>query len=287
MIGVRVRAVVDANPLLAAQTAKPHIGLAAFSTLKDALQAESFDIVDICLPPHQQGAAVEAALRAGSHVLCEKPLGSSCAEARSLIALAHDRERLLMTGFAHRFHPPLLLMKEMLDNDDFGTPLQFHCRFSGFWAESETERTDDVLIETATHGVDLFRYFCGEATFATGKAKRTNPNSSVPDTATLLLESERGTLGVVEASWNAPGGHNRVEIYGTAGACILDYQEETLRYMTAEQPVWQSRWETGPNRYERLLAHVADAVRGLQSPLTTGEDGLRARELCETVVREI
>lgn len=283
MVGVRVRAVIDSDAALAAQTAGQYVAVAAFPHLKDALATEAFDVVDICLPPNQQAEAVELALKAGANVLCEKPLTTDSKTAQRLTALADERERLLMTGFVHRFHPPVLFLQELVENDDLGTITQFRCRFSGLWSEAETERTGDILSETATHGIDLFRALCGEVKEVYGKIKRVQPTTSVPDTALILLESERGNWGTVEAAWSSPGGHNRIEVYGTAGACIVDYETETLRYMTADHPLWQVRDERGPNRYERMLSHVADAVRGLQPPQISGTDGVRALALCETV----
>jgi predicted dehydrogenase len=281
MIGVRVRAVIDTDAAIAARTAGQYAGVAAFAKLSDALSQGAFDIADICLPPAQQADAVEQALRAGANVLCEKPLGESSERARRLIALANDRERLLMTGFVHRFHPPILFLRELIENDDIGRPTLFRCRFSGLWSEAEAQRAGDILSETATHGIDLFRWLCGEVVSVQSRVKRVSLGIAVPDTAALLLESDRGAIGVVEASWSAPGGHNRIEIYGTAGACIYDYESEALRYLTPDSPVWQNRHETGPNRYERLLSHCADAARGLQSPVLSGNDGLRALEICE------
>ena len=146
----------------------------------------------------------------------------------------------------------------------------FRCRFSGYWADAEAERDSDALFDTASNGIDLFRAFCGEVTEVTGHVARISPNLTVADTVALLLKSETGAMGVVEACWSSPGGRTVVEIYGTAGACVVDYDTGFLHFQTADQPVWESREEGGPNRFERLTAHVADAVRGLQAPVVTG-----------------
>ena len=171
-----------------------------------------------------------------------------------------------MPLFAHRFHPPILFAQELLENDDIGRPTMFRARFSGFWDEAESRREGNVLTDTASNGIDLFRAFCGEVKSITGKLATVRADLSVPDTAALLLESERGALGVVEASWTSPGGRTVVEIYGTAGACLVDYNTGTLRFQNADSPLWQQREEGGPNRFERMTAHFADAVRGLQAP---------------------
>ncbi len=292
LVGVRVAAVCDTDGVNVARTAGQYAGAAAYADVGDMLRNEALDIVDVCTPAVSHAEVASAALRAGAHVLCEKPLTPTAAEARALVQLAKERERLLMTAFTHRFHPPVVFAKEMVDNDDIGRITMFRCRFSGYFEEAETSALSDpkqsgggALLDTAINGIDLFRHFCGEVAHITGKTQRVNPELQVEDTVALLLEGESGALGVVEASWSQPGGRNVLELYGTAGACIVDYDTGQLRYLTADQPYYQQREEGGPNRFERQIAHFADAVRGLQPLLVTGEDGLRAVELCEEVYR--
>jgi len=291
LIGVRIAALCDIDGIAVARAAAQVDGVAAFTDVKALLDAERYDIVDICTPSIHQFEPARAALAAGANVLCETPFTGDPEQARRLVRLAAERERLLMPGFCHRFHPPILFARELLDNDDMGRPTMFRCRFSGL-------RTDDdllargliasresepllqgALLETAIHGVDLFRAFAGDAVTVAGKLLRTNPNLTVEDTVAMVLGNS-GSVGVVEAGWNNPGGRSVVEIYGTAGACLVDYNTGEMRYLTADQPIWRSHDEGGPNRFEREIAHFADAVRGLQPLAITGEDGARAVELC-------
>lgn len=283
LIGVRVRAVIDKNASLAVQTVAPYVGIPVFPDLQTALENGAFDLVDICLPPQEQAPVIEEALLAGCNVMCDKPITYTANTAYPLVQLANQRERHLLPGFAHRFYAPLLHLKECIDNDDIGRPTMFRCRFSGHWEEASADRTGDILTETATNGIDLFRYLCGEVASSHGYTRKIDVNLGVPDTALVTLESVTGTLGVVEACWTSPGGHNRVEVYGSAGAAIVDYDSETLRILTAEHPVWQTRYESGPNRYERLLSHCTDVVRGLQEPTLTAQDALRVLEICGSI----
>ncbi len=285
LIGVKIGAVCDPNETALSETAKRYDDVAAFIDDREMLRAGPFDIVDVCAPLIERAEIIEAALRTGSHVLSEKPFAPTAAQSRFLADLAEERERLLMPAFVHRFHPPLLFAQELLENDDIGRAIMFRARFSGFWDEAESEREGNVLTDTASNGIDLFRAFCGEVKSISGKLAVVRPGLSVADTAALLLESESGALGVIEASWTSPGGRTVVEIYGTAGACLVDYDAGILRYQTADSPLWQQREEGGPNRFERLIAHFADAVRGLQPPILTGNDGAKTAELCEEVMR--
>jgi len=289
LVGARVAVVCDKEGVAAARAAALAGGAFAFVDAADALAVGPFDIVDVCTPPDQQFAVAQAALQAGAHVICESPFTASAREAEALVALAAERERLLMPAFCHRFHPPALFARDLVDNDDIGRPTLFRCLFSDYRPGSSEEGTEappvGALMETAIHGVDLFRAFCGEVISVSGKILWAHPDSPVEDTVALALQSDRA-LGTVSASWNTPGGRNLVEIYGTAGACVLDYDAGTTRAFTADQPVWRQQEEGGSDCYERELAHFADAVRGLQPLEVTGEDGARAVALCEEVYRQ-
>jgi predicted dehydrogenase len=297
LIGVRVAAICDIDGITVARVAAQFDGVAAFTDMKSLLEAQHYDIVDVCTPAADQYEPSRAALAAGANVLCETPFTGDAEQARRLVRLAAERERLLMPGFCHRFHPPILFARELLDNDDIGRASMFRCRFSGLRTDEDlTARglianrepiplAHGALLETAIHGVDLYRAFAGDAATISGQLLRTNPNLTVEDTVALVL-GNASTLGVVEAGWNNPGGRSIVEIYGTAGACLVEYDTGVLRYLTADQPIWRSHDEGGPNRFEREIAHFADAVRGLQPLAVTGEDGARAVELCAELLRQ-
>jgi predicted dehydrogenase len=291
LIGVHVAAVCDLDGMIAARTAAGVDGVAAFTDFKAMLAADRYDIVDICTPTAAQYEPARAALAAGANVLCETPFTGDPELARRLVRLAAERERLLMPGFCHRFHPPILFALELFDNDDLGRLTMLRCRFSGMRTEDDLAArgliqdrepeaaVQGALLETAIHGVDLYRAFAGDATGVAGKLLCSNPNLTVEDTVAMVLGNS-AAVGVVEAGWSNPGGRSVLEVYGTAGACIVEYDTGTLRYLTADQPIWRSHDEGGPNRFEREIAHFADAVRGLQPLAVTGEDGARAVELC-------
>lgn len=287
--GVRIAAVYDGESLIAARTTMQLPGAAAFSEVKALLAADQYDIVDVCVPVEERAETVRAALRAGANIVCETPVGTTSAEARSLVVAAAERERLLMPAYIHRFHPPVLFARQLLDSDDLGAPVSFRCRFSDRrnFLSSPSPNAGPVLVgvarETGQHGIDLFRAFFGEVTRAVGLAGTVTPGLAVDDSAVISLKSERGAIGVVEVSQNLPGSRNVVEVYGTVGACQLDYDSGTVRFCTADYPIWQTHDVSGLNGLEACLAHFADAVRGLQTLAVNGDSAVRAMELIESL----
>ena len=289
--GARIAAVCDVDAG-AAMRAATEFGSEAHTDWRDLLAGGGLDAADICTPPNRHAEIVLFALGHGLHVLCEKPLARTADEARPLVRRAEEKNRLLMTAFCHRFHPPILFAKELIDNDDLGRVVMFRNRFSGLFAGVEERWFSDPeisgggsLLDTAIHSIDLFRYLVGEIKSVSGGVAIFNPKVRVDDSAVIALKAENGAIGVIESSWSTPGGRNVVEIYGTAGACFVDYDTNEVRYKTAEMSVWETREMFGPDRFQREISHFADAVRGLHPLLVTGHDGLRANEIVDEVYR--
>ncbi|MCC6730115.1 MAG: Gfo/Idh/MocA family oxidoreductase [Chthonomonadales bacterium] len=287
--GARLSAVCDLNGSAAADAAGKY-GAAAFEDRAAMLAGGGFDIVDICTPPNEHAAVASAALAAGAHVLCEKPLARTPEEARTIVDEAARRERLLMTAFCHRFHPPIVFARELIAAGDLGRVIMFRNRFSGHFAGIEDRWFSDPevagggsLLDTAIHSVDLFRFLVGEVRGATGRVGTFLPGLRVDDSAAFVLQSEDGAIGVIESSWATPGGRNVVEIYGTAGSCIVDYDSGELTYRTADMAFAQTRVVEGVDRFQAEVEHFAEAVRGTRPLAVTGRDGLRANEVVAEV----
>ncbi len=289
--GVRIAAVCDLDAATATRVAS-EFDAEAHTDWRALVEIQGLDVVDICTPPNEHAAIALHALDHGKHVLCEKPLARTPDEARAMVERAEARGKLLMTAFCHRFHPPILFARELIDNDDLGRIVMFRNRFSGLFVGVEDRWFADPeiagggsLLDTAIHSIDLFRYLVGEVKSVTGRVATYNPKVRVEDSTAIVLEAENGALGVIESSWSTPGGRNVVELYGTAGACFVDYDTGQVRYQTAEMQVWETREVTGPDRFQREIGHFADAVRGIQALSVTGRDGLRANEIVAEVYR--
>lgn len=289
--GARIASICDSNAEQAFRAAT-EFGAEAHTEWEELLGEGGLDIVDICVPPNLHAPIALRALEQGMHVLCEKPLARNPEEACSMVRKAEECGKLLMTAFCHRFHPPVLFAKEMIDNDDLGRIIMFRSRFSrgrggaeDRWGADPEIAGGGVLMGNGVHSIDLFRYLVGEVASVTGKIACFQEGDPVEDSGIVVLQAENGALGVIEASWATPGGRNVLELYGTAGACIVDYDSNQVRYKTADMAVWETREVGGPDRFQREICHFADAVRGLQKLEVTGYDGLRANEIVAEVYR--
>jgi predicted dehydrogenase len=285
--GAQIVAVVDVDADRA-QAMAADLSAESFTDAAAMLAAVKPDAVDVCTPPAMHQAPVEAALAAGAHVICEKPLADTPTHAFAICEAAASSGKLLMTAFCHRFHPPVARLKELIDAGALGRIGMFRNRFAGpfkgiesVWFSNPDISGGGCLMDTSVHSVDLFRFLVGEVKRAQGAGILLNEDlrPGVEDTAAMLLESKSGAIGVIEASWTLQGGVNVIEVYGTEGVAEVHYWDGfPSRYKTATMDAWEPLPEEG-DRFVGELTHFAQAIRGEAPLAVTGHDGLRAVEV--------
>lgn len=163
-----------------AEAAAKSFGCAALKTWQEAVAREDVGVVLVCTPPHVHAEITIAALQAGKHVLCEKPLARSLAEADEMIAVARKHERILKCGFNHRHHPAIRQAKRIFDEGGIGRPLFARCRYGicgrpeyeKEWRADPNQAAGGQFIEQGTHAIDLFRWFLGDIIEVAGMTSR-------------------------------------------------------------------------------------------------------------------
>jgi predicted dehydrogenase len=217
----------------------------AYTDVATFLATANLDIVSICTPPVSHATLVIQALQAGVHVLCEKPLAPSVAECDAMIAASEAQQRLLSVGFCHRFQPHIEVMKQHIDAGLIGDIVMFRNRFAGHmpnvehrWFSNRALSGGGVMMDTSIHSVDLFRHLIGDVARVQAsrvtRASELGPALDVEDTAVIVLTSQTGVIGVIEASWRTPPGEWVVSVYGTRGALTLDYDTMQLWHIDAQ-----------------------------------------------------
>lgn len=283
----RIVAVTDINEEIA-RAAAQQVGADAFRSVEEMLDRCELDAVDICTPPVAHLDAALPAIERGLHVLCEKPLAHHPDAARKMVQAAESKGVKLMTAFCHRFHPPIMALKRLIDAGELGEVVMFRNRFAGpfkgveeRWFSDKEVAGGGVLMDTSVHSIDLFRFLVGEVTRVQAVTRQTNPAiGEVEDTAIALLSTSDNRMGVVEASWVLAAGFNVVEVYGTEGAAMVHYWDGfKSRYKTNKMDDWQPLEEVGPDRFVGEIQHFVDACLGRTELQVTGYDGLRAVEV--------
>ncbi len=266
-------------------------GAAAYTDFAEMLAGQELDAVDICTPPHLHAEIARAAAARGLAILCEKPLARTPEEARGVVDAAEAAGVTLMTAFCHRFHPPVEVVRGLIDSGRLGRVLMFRNRFGTRFAGVEDRWFSQgeiagggTLMDTSVHSVDLFRHLVGEVAAVSGAVATYSPAiRGVEDSAAMVLTAESGAIGVIEASWMTPWSANIVEVYGELGAAVIDYDTGATRYRLQGDTDWATPEVPAGDRFERELHHFAAVLRGEEPLRVTGRDGLRAVEVIHQV----
>ncbi|NOZ27100.1 MAG: Gfo/Idh/MocA family oxidoreductase [Chloroflexi bacterium] len=286
-------AVADVVPE-AARTRAEAFGCRAYTDYREMFDREVPQAISVCTPPVAHREVTEAALARGLAVLCEKPLARTVEEARAMVEAADRTGGILMTALCHRFHPAVRTLREMIAAGRLGRIVHFHNRFAfrfvgveRTWFVQPEVAGGGILIDTAVHSVDLFRFLVGEVESAWARLQTVLPELTVEDSAVLHVRSVDGVDGVIECSWVTPVSEAAIWVYGTEGEAIVDYAAAELRYRLEGDDDWTHVPDEGPDRFAGEVTHFLDCVASGTRPMVDGRDGLRALEILAAGYRSV
>jgi predicted dehydrogenase len=283
------------------------LGARAYADLDDLLADDAVEAVDLTLPHDAHFAAAAAALGAGRHVLCEKPLALTSAECRELIAAARDAGRTLGVAENTRFVTAYVEVEKLLRAGAIGEPRLARTLISG----SEVRRLSDpsvwkgrragsgggTIIDAGPHSFYLLRWLLGELETVRAFASRLVAASEVEDHAVVAGRLASGALYTTEYTFTAeiPWGE-RLELYGSEGSIVVDQlaRPPAIRFRGAGdldgEPL--AGVPHAPQTWKRdsIAAGVldfVDAVLAGREPAVRAEDGLHGVLVAERAYASI
>jgi predicted dehydrogenase len=275
---VELACVVDADPARAKAIAAKH-GCAAHADPAAILGA--VDLACVAVPTAQHHAVALPMLEAGIHVLVEKPVAATLAEADALLAAAKKGGALLAVGHQQRFNPAFRALADAL-----GKPLYIDCeRLSGF---KQRGIDVDVVIDLMIHDLDLVLAMA-RSELAQVSACGFQVLTDSIDIASVRLEFADGCVANLSASRVSQQPVRKLRVFQADGYASADLQAGRLRIarrdarqggIAEDELVFADRDEL---RAE--IANFVEAVRGARAPLVGGEDGRRALALALEVGR--
>ena len=300
--GVLVSAVSSRSPAsLAASREIIGPDLKTFSDWREVLALDELDAVIVALTNDQHHEAATAALRAGKHVLCEKPLGLTIAQCDEIIAAAGDSGKTLQIGHEMRFQRLYRHMKEMIDLGAIGELQLMWCReFRGpmrpGWRSSEA-LTGGTILEKNVHHLDLFNWMmdCPPARVSAHGGTNVLRDGEILDNAQILIEYEGGRRASLELCLFAPhGGDCEIGACGDLGR--IDTKNQALelvhhRFDVPDRQVMQiadegdaANFVDSSGRVERgikpELEHFVECIRHDRTPLNDGPAARLAVAVC-------
>ena len=290
MEGVELLGVTDDDPLRG-QTIAAQNQAHYFHTYEDLLEAKP-DGVIICTENNRHRPLVEMAASRGIHILCEKPIATTLADAQAIVDVCDKSGVLLMTAFPMRFSAPLLEIKARLDHGDFGDVYCFNGTNRGelptkhrAWFVDPLLAGGGAIIDHTVHLVDIMRWFTGSevATMYARSNKIFHADEVEVETGALeMMTFQNGIFATIDASWSRPqywptwGGLD-FEMVTQRGAVVVDAFRQNLNVYRHD---WQrSNWAYwGSDSNHAMVSEFVAAIRENRSPRVTGVDGLRAVE---------
>lgn len=224
--GAQLMAVTDVDEGRAANLAAGH-GARVFKTADDLIKSDEVEALIISTPPQFHEATVTTALRAGRHVICEKPLSNSLEACRRMVQVSKETGKTLATGFNHRYFPAIQYIKKALDEGAIGKldhirAFAGHNGLSQFrspWEYDKNVIGGGALMDVGIHMLDLTAYLLGNVTEVYGVA--TDHVWKIPgseDNGFALLRNNAGAVATFHATWTEWKGYRFfVEAYGDRG----------------------------------------------------------------------
>jgi len=258
----------------AAQDARDRFGFdEASSNWKDTVNRSDIDIVDICTPNNTHAQIAIEALRAGKHVICEKPLASTLEESVAMAEAAEASGTTTMVAFNYRRTPAVALAKKFIEEGKIGDVINFRGTYLQDWSADpngplswrfqKSIAGSGAVGDIGTHVVDMAHYLVGpietvQAITPTYVKTRPMQQGSVDklgasdkssdaeraevdvdDEVMSMVRFKSGAIGSIEATRNAWGRNNflTLEIHGTKGSILFNYERrDELQVMFAEDP---------------------------------------------------
>jgi predicted dehydrogenase len=270
--------------------------LKAYANYRDMLGREDLDVVSVCTPNKFHAENVIASLQAGCHVLCEKPMATALKEADRMIAAAKKKRKKFMIGFTHRLMKGPQRCKRLLADKAIGKPFMIRIRFAhggpypgwakNSWFYNKELSAGGALLDMGIHAIDLALWLFGPIISVSSRAVTLVKKIDVDDNAVLIVEFKNGALGYIEVGWTSRPGFSGLEIYGTEGSLICDY-ERGLQLCRGEASAGNdgvTEWkmlDRGPaaGGWEIEIDHWMDVVIGKERLTMTGRAGRAALEV--------
>ena len=274
-------------------------GVKGYLDWRELIAQPDIDAVHVCVPHYLHAEISVAALKAGKHVLCEKPLGMTLREAEAMVRTARETGRTLTVCFQNRFNGASLRMKELIGSGALGKVLGGSAfvtwnRAGAYYSSSPwrgkwATEGGSVLINQAVHTLDLMKWLSGgfSVKACTMSAKRLPDEIETEDTCDMLLENGEGgrflfycsNCGVTnlpvqlhllleKGELHMDGA--RLTVKGPDGVFLEDY--------TTETKVGKDYWGSG---HGALIDNFYTQLAKGGQPLISPEDGLETTRLLE------
>jgi len=315
---VEIYALCDINEVPLKKRGEEYKVTRLFKDVHEMVKLPELDAVSVCTWNSAHAECTIAALEAGKHVLCEKPMAMNTKEAEAMKAAADKAGKLLMIGFVRRYGNDCALLKDFIDAGQFGEIYYAKATYlrrngcPGGWFGDISRSGGGPLIDLGVHVIDLARYLMGGhkpvsiygATFRKlGDRKGIKKGAGawtlmsgasskdifdVEDMATALIRFDNGSVISVEASFslNIEKDTGDIQLFGTKAGCKLDpgvtIYNETNGYLT-NLTFDRSTALNFDGLFEKEIDHYVSCVINGTPTISPAEDGVMLMKILDGI----
>lgn len=311
-----IHSVCDINEQRVNAFAKKHDVKNIYKDYREMLSKNDLDAVSICTPNHLHASMSIDALKAGCHVICEKPMAVNADEALMMLDAAKESEKLLMIGFVRRFGNDAQIIKDYIESGFFGDIYYSKVSYlrrngsPGGWFSKKAESGGGPLIDLGVHVIDLACYLTGNydvhsvfgATFSNlgslDYIKQSKGYSAadqgqifdVEDLASAMIRFKNGSVLFVDTSFslNIKKGTGSIELFGTKAGARIDPGIELFSaindYMVDITPFGETALSFS-GLFENEIAHFIECVAKGTSCRSPASDGVKLMKIIDAIYR--
>ncbi len=282
----------------------------AYEDVEAFLNTKDMDVVSVCSPNGLHAKHTIASLKAGFHVLCEKPMALSSSDCEEMIKTAERYNRRLFIVKQNRFNPAIEAVKNKIDAGDFGQiySVQLNCfwnRNFDYYKKSDWKGTKDLdggtLFTQFSHFIDLLYWMIGDVD-STSAMMHNYAHQDViefEDTGVVSLKFKNGVLGTINYTVNAfkKNMEGSITIFGEKGTVKVggQYLNKLEYQLFAGEEIGELRKGNPANEYgeyqgsmsnhDQVYQNLIDVLQNEGSIATNGLEGLKTVEIIEKIYR--
>ena len=274
-------------------------GVNYYPDYRDLLKSD-IDAVTVATPTNTHFKLAMDAVKAGKHVLVEKPICFSIEEAEELVKAADKEGLVLAVGQIERHNPVVKFARESIEAGKFGDIVSIVARR----VSSMPGRIRDVgvLMDLGIHDIDVTRYLANSSVRSVYALGGKRQNDLFEDHANVLLDFENGIQGFVEVNWLTPMKVRRISLTCAKNFVELDYMTQSASISSSQvsenydssdlfrlpiefdiRHVSLKKQEPLRNEQEDFL----DSIKGNRTPLVSGADGTETLRVCQAAISSI
>lgn len=303
----KIVGVCDADPSARSRQKAEYPDIPVFESVDSLLSGCDADVINVCTPHYLHADHTLKAIAAGKHVLVEKPMALTSADADRMTAAARAAGVLLMVVKQNRYNVPVVLTKRALDRSNFGRLLMVQCnvvwnRYDGYYQNSSwlgrKNLEGGALFTQVSHFIDLMGWICGDLVDAGGRIETKNHQIDIEDCGTAWLRFNSGVMGSLfwttcaynrnfegsvtllgERGIAKIGGQylNKIEHWDVEGAPLPEGVE------WVDRPNSYGKYQGSSSNHDKVITDVIAAINHEDCSVVSGEEGKKTVQAIELI----